>query len=285
MSASSKGKTRSAAVVAKPLARLWLRGPAWIEGDAVAMDCARATVYQPLAEPRIALELSRVRTAADAADFATRFGLLGGPKIDRALVDALLRHRGLPGYEGYELRIAREPVESFLRAAGDLRRITHTLIRVRRALNGGERGAEAMESLRARFNGSSDREILIGASEHAAWGINDGLLAASAAPYVFDRAQMGEPIEPGHWRIGVLPESLLGVCYLAMGLNLSDQEPLEECVECGRLFVVDDPRRHYCSPQCALRFRQRKFQAANRERTERETERKTKRNGKQTRKR
>jgi hypothetical protein len=101
-----------------------------------------------------------------------------------------------------------------------------------------------------------DRTVLTRASEWAAWGLNDGLLAAHAWPYVFEPAQLfpDSNHQPGHFRIGVLPETLLGFCYLTIAQAVA-HEPLARCPECQLFFVVDDGRQKFCTPTCANRAR------------------------------
>ena len=65
------------AVVARRLARPWLRGPAFKRRDSIVIEGQKATQYEPMIEGRrIGVDLARVRTADDAVAFATRYGLL-----------------------------------------------------------------------------------------------------------------------------------------------------------------------------------------------------------------
>ena len=84
----------------------WLRGAAWIDDDAIVLDTASATSYQPLAEPHIGIELARVHNNDEVVAFVRRYGLLRTkpPKT-----------RGAPLRESLNrfLRITREVRESW----------------------------------------------------------------------------------------------------------------------------------------------------------------------------
>ena len=100
------------------------------------------------------------------------------------------------------------------------------------------------------------------ASQKAADKLNDGLAGDNAAPYVFDRAFIGESVCPGAWRLGVAPTTLEGVCYLTVALMLAEKEPIEVCCEptCGHFFVATDGRQKFCTPACGNRARYRRYQ-------------------------
>ncbi len=244
-----KGATPAgAAVIARPLARKWLRGPAWISGDQVVLDFQRSTSYQPLMERRIWIELTRVRTPPDVVNFVTQYGLLEKSRDCRGL----LHPKDIPAQDS-------EPTSDFIEAGAKLRHIAETMVYVRRAASGDDGAMAWLRDGFGRDEAADDRAVMMEASHSAAWAVNNGLLASGANPYVFDRAQMGESVDPGHWRVGVLPESLRGVCYLMLALSLADREPLEICEQCERLFVVEDPRQRFCTPTCSTRARVARF--------------------------
>jgi hypothetical protein len=253
----------------------WLRGPAWPDGDAIAIDGARAEWYQVLAHPTVGLELARVQSPADAVAFATRFGLLRtAPALDWEPLPAVLR----------------ESLEQFLTSARILRHVLETTLDVRRADAGNpeafarlratfvipddadeiwrvrEDGREVKKVIKARDGFRSraerlvdadDRTVLIKASESAAWHLTSVL--AGAQPSVFDRAAQGEAVSPGHLRLGILPETLEQACYLSVAVALAEKEPLDICPECRRVFLLADPRQKFCTPACAGRSRYRRF--------------------------
>jgi hypothetical protein len=264
------------------LARPWFRGPAFQRGGLIVLDGKRAERYEPMQEPRIGVDLARVRTPSDAVTFVQRYGLLASSA-------GLLEGDRLP----IELS---EPFANFERAAEDLREIARTILDVQKAIN---RDSAALARLRARFGpadpdaivtvhgegGASrirasdwpgftpdhfaavdDRTVVSRASDWAAWGLNDGLMQGDARPYVFDPVQLF-PDDPasaaGKLRIGILPESLLGFCYLSIADAAASKEPLEACEECQLPFVVDDARQRFCSEKCASRARFRRWKTAN----------------------
>ena len=105
---------------------------------------------------------------------------------------------------------------------------------------------------------SDDRSVLIEASQFAAEVLNHGL--REGRPLVYDRAHQGEAVPPGQLRIGILPDTLLEVCYLMVALMLSDKEPVARC-KCGRVFVAQDARQKFCTPACASKARFQRFKA------------------------
>ena len=263
----------------------WRRGPAWVEGDDIVMDLARSTPYLPLAEPGVGVELARVRTPDEAAAFVERFGMLRATRERRLLEFARPENPGAPLREGFA---------HFEAAAADLQRILESALVVRRAASG---DTDAMNQLRAwfvvaedeevpvrdsgtgdvvlrragdvlspgeRLEGADDRTILLHASQDTAGRLNDGLALDDATPCVFDRAFVGEAgVKPGTWRMGMVPSTLAGVCYLSVALALADRQEIAACEErsCRRVFVATDPRQRYCTPTCAGRARQRRFKA------------------------
>ena len=63
---------------------------------------------------------------------------------------------------------------------------------------------------------------------------------------------------PGGLRVGVLPDTLVGFCYLRVAYAIA-KEPIAVCDECNLPFVVDDKRQKFCEPACANRARFRRF--------------------------
>jgi len=224
----------------------------------VVMDGARATFYQPLAEPSLGLELTSVTTPDAAVAFVQRFGLL---------------HTAWePSYQAAPAQL-REPVERFIAAADDLRGIIAIALDVRRAVDGNR---DALARVRDRFgkvvahhsgDKPDDRAILIYASDWTALGLSNGL--AAARPYVYDRAERGETVPPGRLRVGILPDTLREVCYLTIAFQLADKEPLGICPECQRVFVIEDGRQRFCTPACASRVRFRRFKTKQKEKRSR----------------
>lgn len=268
----------------------WRRGPAWVDGDEIVMDLERSTSYQPLAEREVGVELSRVRTPDEAAAFVERYGLLRWTLEQQRVVRQL---RGEPREPTLTLR---QEFVSFQVAAEDLGVILDQALTVRRAAGG---DADAVARLRAwfvvpddevvevpndaggidrrraadvysreeRLIDADDAEVVLRSSHDTAERINEGLALDDPTPFVFDRAVVGEPgVEPGAWRLGIMPRTLAGVCYLSVALSLADRQEIDLCEEetCRRPFVVADARQRFCAPACASRARQRRFKARRR---------------------
>jgi hypothetical protein len=271
----------------KALARPWYRGRAKRDGQMIVLE--RPEPYEPRTEARIGFELARIRTPDDAVSFVSKFGLLG--------TRACSMSGDWPTPDPTASRLpsgltAREPFTVFERAAEDLHKIVRTVLDVRKGANGDvavleqlrrDFGAknpdatltmttvEGRRTMKARdllppedFAPVDDRTVLTRASDWAAWGLNAGLLSANAWPYVFEPAQLfqGAHHQVGHLLVGVLPETLLGFCYLTVAQALAN-EPIARCAECQRVFVVDDGRQIFCLPTCASRARFRRFTENN----------------------
>lgn len=261
--------TAPGAILLRPLAYAWFRGPATRERDEIVMDGRRAERYEPMLEPRIGLELSRVRTPDEAVVFVARFGMLDRPRVFE--------------WEPCPAEV-RQPFADFEQAAEDLRRILRWVLDVRKAVAGDE---AALARVRKDFAPSSpdadvrvetatgtvivkardlhdadyfaqdDRSILVHANAVAAMWLSSGL--SDAHPYVFEPAQLFRDgrAEPGKLRVGAISATLLGYCYLTVA-NLLASEPIAICDECNRVFVVDDKRQKFCSPLCSGRGRSRR---------------------------
>jgi hypothetical protein len=183
----------SRGTVLRPLVYPWFRGAATRDRDEIVMNGRRAERYQPLLEPRIGIELARVRTPDDAVAFVGRFGMLNQSAAEGERCPTELR----------------QPFAEFERAAEDLRSILRTVFDVRKAAAGGR---TALARVRARFAppdpdaelrvettaggetikarhlhppayfDQSDRAILIRAGAWAAAGLLNGLGDARRAP-------------------------------------------------------------------------------------------------------
>jgi len=263
-----------------PLPLDWHRGPAWVDGDDIVMDLANITRYQPRTQPQLGVELSRIRTADDAAEFVRQYGLLT-KEADRHLPVEVERPAGT----------LREPFALFQRVAEDLRTVLETMLAVRLARSGDE---DALHKLREWYwdltepvgsDGLSfeerytdrrlevvapaprlkpadeDRSIMALASQVAAGTLNAGMIQGKPQVAVFDRAFAGEAVPPGSWRIGLEQSTLEVLCYMSVALTLTDQQPIGICAEpsCRRIFFITDGRQRYCTATCANRARFKRF--------------------------
>ncbi len=241
-------KGSQAALVGGYFTRQWLRGPAWLDGDMVVMTCT--STYAPINEPTLGIELANVHTSDDAANFVTRFGLLRSSSGLGWKVETV---KGL-----YRPEEKREPIADILSAATELRSIAQTAILVRKGAGGDEPSMDHLRSELQLADSLSDRSILLHASANVASMLSGGL--ASATPKVYLRGFADSAIQVvGMWSVGIEAETLLETCYLSLTLALSDEHPVEICGECGRLFVIEDPRQKFCTPACASRNRFKRF--------------------------
>jgi hypothetical protein len=234
------------AALIRPLAPRWLRGAARLDDEQalVYVDRDRADTYRPLSEPQIGLALTKVRTPADVLAFVQRFGLLHTGDPDAALTRAS----------------AYEPVLDFLREAEKLRSVVSVLLDVRRVVDrhrSSDDRASALARLKARGFTDTGLENLALASRTSADILTRGL---THKPHVYDRYSVGESVPPGQIRLGILPDTLLEICYLQVAFALADKEPLDVCRECGNPFLVEDRRQQFCSSKCGNRARFRRFQ-------------------------
>jgi len=223
------------------------------------MDVERGSTYDPLREPKVGLELTKVRTPQDAVEFVERFGL---PNIEDV--------------ETIKAREVRQPFAEIEQLATELRDIVRTAADLRAGVKGdttavGRLRTSLLERVRhaagrrledkatRMVRALSDREILLESGEHVATSLEVGLQGAS--PMVLDRAWQGEAVEPGRLRIALYPMSLAGFCHLTVALALAEREALEICPECDVGFVIEDGRQKFCSPRCAARARFKRFKA------------------------
>jgi hypothetical protein len=240
------------------------------------MDCPRAEMYEPLRvlQPLLSA-LTAIHAPTDVVSFVQQFGLLHGPAPDS---------RDLPV-------TARDGLTWYTTTAREIREIVQLHRQVTRATQG---DTDARTFLRhwatetfpqmddgSTFTPASESQNLpamaLTASRWIAGTLTNNLFKAK--PLIYDRAAIGEAVKPGLLRIGIAPQSLMDVCYLAIALALAEKEPLALCPECQRVFVVEDARQKFCTPACGGRARLRRFTT---NRTAKTTTRKRTRRGKAT---
>lgn len=273
----------------QPLAYRWYRGPATVIGDLVVMDGRRAETYEPMGEIGvIGFELARTRIPEDVARFVSKFGPLKGVDADEPCPDRV--EQPVADFEraAADLRdIVRTILDVQKAASGDAARMARLrerygplraeeTVTVRTASGLYRMSAQEWltfdasadpvlqhqaDSISRQMAPMTDAEVLIQASGWATMGLSNGLI--DAHPYVFDPAQLfpHEKQVPGSVRLGILPQSLLGFCYLSVAQTLERRAdgPIESCPECGRVFVIRDKRQQYCEPACAARARWKRF--------------------------
>jgi hypothetical protein len=226
----------------------WWRGPARAEGEWISLDASRAEVFQPLSESDLLFDLANVRRPDDAVAFVRRYGLL---------------HLG-PGSSE-----PRERFSAFLSTAYTLTRLLglHQLIR------GGVAGDK--EALRTLWEvvypwlapalepqPETDEELLIGASQALAALLSDGLAGVELrmnSDVEWRVGPDGETGRPDGFRLAPQIGDLVGLAYYELALHITERMPMAACGECERFFIVDDPRRRFCSTTCANRSRRRRW--------------------------
>lgn len=226
------------------------------------MDMARAKSYEPAVVRELGTELANVKTPGDAVTFVQQYGLLESSCDERAT---------FPSDDWTSAR--REPVSKFLDTASELRKIVDLWRDVRRAHAGDNEAYERIREWRPSST-LSKRDRLIEASDWCAWGLNDGLIASPKGnlethPYVVDRAQQGDNVEPGLLRIGLLPETLRQACFLHLAIYLSEKDRIDVCQGCKKVFSRDGrrPDAVFCTSRCAGRERQRRKREKDQTRT------------------
>ena len=124
-----------------------------------------------------------------------------------------------------------------------------------------ERRAGDISSRELRYVGADDRTILVASSRHLARHVNECLLGEYARLQFVDRAAMGEDVPPARWRLGMMPNTLAGACYLSVALTLVDREPIGICAEpsCRKIFFIEDGRQRFCTATCANRARFKRY--------------------------
>lgn len=242
-------------VIARPVPIRWLRGPAWLDGEHVVLDCRAASAYEPLASLKdLVRALTAIHAPEDAVVFAERFGLLSESPASR-----LVRP------------LARERVSFFTTEAAELRELIQVHRAVTKAVAGDHNSANFIRAWAQQlFEYVGDGTVMIcsadsgnlpamllDASQWVARTLTNHLRGAK--PLVYDRAVAGESVPPGTLRIGLEPRSLAQCCYLATALMFAEKEPIDICPTCKRVYISEDARQKFCTPACASRARFRRY--------------------------
>jgi hypothetical protein len=271
----------------KPAAPVWFRGPARRDGEWVVFDARRAVVYNPTNEPRVGVDLARVRTPEDAVAFVERYGPLwsldtekislsklgglaissdtkitGGPAERRERVaDILAEARHLHDF----IRDGRDAQRS---AAGDLAarervvrevqaRLQQNDESLRRSASGDLIELDHVRQANERYRADALQRPETWLTEHDAWRLSIQI-RESVRPHI-----QGDGA--GRFRVLLVGETLLDFCLLSV-VNALARETLDTCPECVRVFIVDDKRQKFCEPKCANRARFRAWQDRNQHR-------------------
>ena len=71
---------------------------------------------------------------------------------------------------------------------------------------------------------TDDRSLLLHVSEWVGWQLSIGLKESRI--FVFDRSARGGNVPAGSLRVGVMPSTLLDVCYMQIATALAEREPV-----------------------------------------------------------
>ena len=231
----------------------WLRGEATYSDGCITLDPARAHEYQPFEERDLVFDLASVSTPDDALVFVRRYGLLRhGPKEESLT----------------------ERFEDWQEEVRVLRFVMRLYLDLRRAIEGDEDGIarlwEMEPSIREYFQGAakSDSELFQQVSSLIAWLVSEGLDGVDerieAASNLETGPGSGIAGPPGFFLFSAHARDLVGLAYHQLALDFVNREPMSDCAECGRFFIMEDRRQRFCTPTCAGRARYRRWSAKNR---------------------
>lgn len=217
----------------------WRRGPVRLDGDALRFDTAALEPYAAGEETRLLWALADVRDDAQALAFARRFGPLRAPG---------------PG--------GREALADWHLEVGLLHGALHLQADISPTRLADPGGAAA---LRARWQDAmpdarvprSDRALVFEAAGAVVEALDRGL------------AETTVRVDPtgGTMRVVLVPRSLIGLAYLQLARLVTADDRVRRCLECGRVFPVQDRRQRFCSERHASRARLRRFREARRQGT------------------
>ena len=240
----------------------WLRGSARVEGDWIVLDRTSAQSYflDEVAEEPLVTELAAIRTPREAADFASRYGLLRIGARD----SGELRERW-SAWEGAARRLSDilAVYRALTNALAGEQEATETLWQdllprilsqpVGRAV--AREGGEVVIVSAGPQNPETDANLFRLAGNWLIVTINNGLEESRELQTTMNLGQKA----PGEFVIAPSPPTLLALAYYQAMLHLVRRDPLERCQECQRFFIVTDRRQRHCATACATRARQRRW--------------------------
>jgi len=214
----------------------WERCPVAIDGDALHFEVEAAKPYVAGSEDGLLWDLVRVADEEEALRFARRYGPLRPLAAD-----------------------AREPLDTWLLEAGLLHGTLHLHADVSPARLSDPGGIAA---LRARWEDTmpdvpaprSDKALLFETTGAVVEALNRGL----------EESCVRVDASGGGLRVVHVPTSLIGLVYLQLARLVAAEDMLRRCLECGRVFPVQDKRQRYCSERHASRARLRRFREGKR---------------------
>jgi hypothetical protein len=214
----------------------WPRGPARFANGYVEMDRDRAELYvliPSIDTPTLPFDLANISSDSDAVAFTERYGLL--------------RH-------GPGAPTSREKLSDFIAAAERMSKLVRLYWLVGESVAG---DSEAFALLRKAVGPAiADDELCAQTSMYSARLLSEGLRGAHIG--VADAHEFSEATTPGSlvWLVNV--RNLEQFAYYQFANLATTRTPIRPCAECGKMFVVEDARRRFCSTRCASRQRQRR---------------------------
>lgn len=215
----------------------WSRGPVSLDGDALVYDVGAARAYVAAADDQVLWDIVRIEEADDALRIARKYGSLRPLGSDR-----------------------REAIDEWMLESAVLYGTIHLQADLSPARLSDPGGLAA---LRARWgettaDGSApknDRLLLFETTSAIVEALNRGLAETQVRVVAND----------GDLRIVHAPTSLLGLAYLQLARLVAADDMIRRCLECGRVFPVQDRRQRYCSERHASRARLRRFRQGRRD--------------------
>lgn len=225
----------------------WRRGPLVEEGDSLTIRLTES--YRPANERGIWEQLVRVKTADDARAFLKAYGPL---KLQ------------FPDGEPHGFLDAGETtqaIDDVISTAGHLRRIAHTLARVRQVHEGDR---EALSQLR---QVSKSRRIRRLPKRQLLAEFGAGIAARLSEPISTCEMRLVPSLsEPGRLTFTFHPQNLEQYCFLKFARAAAAQTLIRICPGCAGVFHTDDPRQEHCGTRCATRVRVARFRQQRRRR-------------------
>ena len=225
----------------------WGRGPARLEFGAIVMD--EVTPYVVESDEARVFALAGVRDPDDAVVFAEQYGMLhSGPRDARPLGERFFEWQ----------QVAAQMTETI-----------SLVIELRRSQNG---DASAKGLLRRYYDTVVARSSFYGPLPDGAdvpLGDIADLIALEVNGYRIGVASVLVATETNgsySWRFVIGANNLLGSIYQDLAELLVSGREMRLCVECGRPFLLTDPRRLFHNEGCAYRARRRRMLERKRER-------------------
>ena len=224
--------------------RFW-KGPARLEGGWIVLDARRKEAYDPFPQRELLLDFMTVRDPSQAAEFASEYGLL---------------HRYDESDDEW-----REPADLWLHHAAGIANLLRIAGYLLEAAQGSESSRRLLlESLwpqiaeDLRQDGLTDEQKLCAFAVQIARDVSlrmEGSSRGIAATCSLLLGPEGRRGPIGAFMFSTVAPHLLTYLYAIAADVLVSEVPLRACVVCGRPFLLEDPRRVYCSDRCSMRAR------------------------------